>query len=171
MSYSSLNLKGIKPWIHHTQIKWALPEENSSCCWYAGERWTYTHEGSLKFSFRGKVAPNVKWQCYFLFLFLLIFLHFPVVVSSANVFSCGRFPPKALFRVRSWGFFSLSRFRPFTWLFVEQVSFWKPICKNYLLKHEALPSSKTLHMLPSKNNNSSPSHKGFPPFLTPPLLC
>lgn len=46
-TYSSLKLKGIEPWVHHTQIKQALPEEDSDPAAVVDakrESWTHTTE-------------------------------------------------------------------------------------------------------------------------------
>ena len=70
-TYPSLNLMGIKPWTHHAQIKWALPEEGSdltAALDTARDSWTCTPKGDFRFLFqKGAASPKGKWQYYFLF--------------------------------------------------------------------------------------------------------
>ena len=58
------SLVGIKPWIHHTQTKWALPEENSSPAAMvdtAKGSWTYSPEGDVNILFwKKRAGPHVK---------------------------------------------------------------------------------------------------------------
>ena len=54
---------GIKPWIHHTQLKQAVPERDTdpvAVVDAAKESWTCTPEGDLKFFFQKRtVTPNI----------------------------------------------------------------------------------------------------------------
>ena len=70
---------GIKPWTHHAQIKWALPEEGSdltAALDTARDSWTCTPEGDLKFLFwKRTVAPNTNDNVPFYFISFYIILY------------------------------------------------------------------------------------------------
>ena len=128
--HSSLKLMGIKPWIHHTQLKQAAPERDTDPAAVvdaAKESWTCTLEGDLKFLFQKRtVTPNTGWQCFFYFIHVLVNLR----TFSCQILSLSMVLP------------SVEKNKAWKWMMVkcEWVPVYKKVVKFYTWRKGNLSS-------------------------------